>query len=241
VELSIVVPAHNEEARLPTTLNTLRNYGLGRTCEIVLAVDIKSNDKTVPIAEAFANNTSSVRLVEVTSRGKGHALMAGIRAATGDIALTADADLAVDPTQFEKFVEVARTGAIAIGSRYIPGAERIDEPGSKLPWSRLVLGRAFNLAVRTFLVPGIRDTQCGFKAFPREIALDLFRDLQSYGWIFDVEFLARARASGHPITEVPVTWRHHQGSSVRPWNHAGTIAAELWSVYRRLGRSARPN
>jgi glycosyltransferase involved in cell wall biosynthesis len=218
----------------------LRGYSLRRTCEIVLAVDIQSDDKTVPIAEAFANNTSSVRVVEVASRGKGHALMTGIRAATGDITLTADADLAVDPTQFERFVEVARSGAIAIGSRYIPGAKRVDEPGSKLPWSRLVLGRTFNLVVRTFILPGIRDTQCGFKAFRREIALELFRDLQAHGSIFDVELLARARASGHPITEVPVTWRHHHGSSVRPWSHGSAIGAELWSVYRRLGRSAPP-
>jgi dolichyl-phosphate beta-glucosyltransferase len=240
VDLSIVVPAHNEEARLPSTLETLGEYSAGRDCEIVVATDVQSGDNTVAIAESFASRTSSIRVVEVPSRGKGHALMTGIRAAAGDITLTADADLAVEPAQFERLVEVARSGAIAIGSRYIPGAKRIDEPGSRLPLSRLVLGRAFNLVVRAFILPGIRDTQCGFKAFRRETVQELFGDLQAQGWIFDVELLARARARGYPIKEVPVTWRHHHGSSVRPWRQGRSIGAELWSVYRRVGRSAPP-
>ena len=240
MELSIVVPAHNEEARLPATLQTLSDYIAGRDCEIVVATDVQSADNTVAIAESFASRTPSIRVVEVPSRGKGHALMSGIRAATGDIALTADADLAVEPVQFEGLVDAARTGAIAIGSRYIHGAKRIDEPGSKLPLSRLILGRAFNLVVRAFILPGIRDTQCGFKAFPRVVVQELIEGLQAQGWIFDVELLARARARGHPITEVPVTWRHHHGSSVRPWRHASSIGAELWGVYRRVGRSAPP-
>ena len=240
MELSIVVPAHNEEARLPATLERLREYSVGRDCEIVVATDIQSDDNTVAIAESFASRTPSIRVVEVPSRGKGHAVMTGIRASAGDIALTADADLAVEPVQFEKFVDAARSGAIAIGSRYIPGAKRIDEPGSKLPLSRLILGRTFNLVVRAFILPGIRDTQCGFKAFPREVVQELIQDLQAQGWIFDVELLARARERGHPIEEIPVTWRHHHGSSVRPWRHASSIGAELWSVYRRVGRAAPP-
>jgi hypothetical protein len=149
--------------------------------------------------------------------------------------LTADTDLAVDPGEFDTIVAVARTGAIGIASRSVAGARRIGEP---LP--RFVIGRAFNAVSRALVLPGIRDSQCGFKAFPRDVGLELLRAMRSRGWVFDVEFLAMARLRGIDVHEMPVTWRYGHESTVRPLRDAGSVLRELWDVYRRLGRVRAP-
>jgi dolichyl-phosphate beta-glucosyltransferase len=165
------------------------------------------------------------------SRGKGYALLTGIEAASGEIVLTADADLAVEPDQFESLIAASSAGSIAIASRSVDGAKRIDEP-----LMRYVLGRAFNALVRWLVLPGIRDSQCGFKAFHRDPIRSVLADARTGGWVFDVEFLALARRHGFSIKEIPVRWFYRHGSTVRPLRDAPGVISELWRLRRTVGR-----
>ena len=232
LDLSIVVPARQEAARLPDTIDRLLRFLDARgTGELILAVDQASEDGTVAIAQEAEQRDTRVRHTPVHSRGKGHAVIAGAGSATGRVVLIADADLSVDPSQFESLVEPASRGALAIATRNAPGAERLDEP-----ITRFLLGRLFNLVTRSIVLPGVRDSQCGFKAFPREEGLALLRSVRSGGWAFDVEFLAQARRNGLRIREVPVRWRYGHESTLRPLRDAAGIVRELWDIRRRLGR-----
>ncbi len=230
--LSLVVPAHNEAERLPPTVERLVQFcnDHGST-ELVLAVDVQSEDETVVIAEKLATDVPFMRVTEVTSRGKGHAILAGLEAATGEMALMVDCDLAVAPEEFPKLIEVAETGAVAIASRSVPGARRIGEP-----LLRYAIGRIFNTAVRAAILPRVRDTQCGFKAFRRDTGLELLRQVRTRRWVFDVELIALALKQGVEVIEVPVTWYYRHGSKVQPLRHAVGVGSDLWTVWRHVGR-----
>lgn len=218
--LTVVIPAYNEERRLPATLQAVQAYLRQQPyASEILVVDDGSSDATVAVAAAFPG----VQVLQRDHRGKGFAVRAGALAATGHYILLCDADLATPIEEWEKlWQQLARGHAVAIGSREGIGATRIGEP-----WYRHLMGRAFNLIVQSVAVGGIQDTQCGFKALRRHAAQDLFQRVRVYGddapavsgaavTAYDVELLFLARRQHYPIAEVPVSWHYGDETKVDP-------------------------
>ncbi|NTW00280.1 MAG: glycosyltransferase family 2 protein [Oscillochloris sp.] len=218
--LSIVIPAYNEEARLPATLASVTSYlAQQHYSSEVLVVDDGSSDGTVSTAE----HQPGVRVLRRDHRGKGFAVRAGALAARGSYILLCDADLAVPINEWEKvYAQLVSGYDVVIGSREGLGASRQGEP-----WYRHVMGRVFNLIIRSVALSGINDTQCGFKALSRAAAQDLFRRVQIYGdnapiihsaavTAYDVEVLFLARRCGYRIAEIPVRWHYGTETKVSP-------------------------
>lgn len=248
--LSIVVPAYNEGTRLPATLPALAAYAARFPGGAeVLVVDDGSSDGTAAVAERFAppedNQAWKLRVLREPHRGKAAAVRAGVLHASGDYVLFCDADLATPVEEFDRFLPWLERGyEVVIGSREGAGAVRQAEP-----FYRHVMGRVFNRLVQLLVVPGIEDTQCGFKCFTRPAAQQIFTRVRLYGegarrvkgsmvTAFDVEILYLARRLGYRVQVVPVRWRYVPGSKVRPV--ADTLRM-VWDVlrvwaYGRFGR-----
>ena len=206
--LSVVVPALNEEDRLPRTLERITSH-LGRRggAYEVLVVDDGSRDATAARAEA----AGAVVLRNDGNRGKGFAVRRGMLAARGARRLMTDADLSTPIEELDRLSARMDEGCdVVIGSRAMAGA-RIEV---RQPWYRENSGRLFNLFVRALAVPGVRDTQCGFKLFSAAAARDVFSAARLDGFSFDVEALFLARQKGYRIAEVPVRWRNDAASRV---------------------------
>ncbi|GAA3813160.1 dolichyl-phosphate beta-glucosyltransferase [Streptomyces chiangmaiensis] len=239
VDLSVVVPAHNEERRLGPTLDAIVGYlgaNEGRFGEWeVLVVDDGSTDGTRDVVTAASGRDRRVRLVtSPDNHGKGHALRLGVLASRGRRVLVTDADLATPIEELEALAKALAEGpSAAIGSRSAPGAT-IERHQSRI---RELLGRAGNLLIRRIAVPGIRDTQCGFKLFHGDRAREAFAASRLHGWGIDVEILQHFRRSGWPVAEVPVRWAHQPGSKVRPQDYA-RVLAELAALKVRSVRPA---
>lgn len=232
-DYSIIIPAYNEAIRLPASLARLRSYLAGeRATAQVIVVDDGSQDATAAVAMGAAANWPALRLLRTPHQGKGGAVRAGIAAAAGTYVVLCDADLSVPPEELRALS--ARRGNpddIIIGSRQAPGARRYNEP----PY-RHIMGRGFNLLVRLLLVPGIQDTQCGFKWLRRDIAAELCRLQVLDGWGFDAELLFLARTRGYRIVEVPVPWYFVAGSRVRPIANSLTMLCDIARVRLRAWR-----
>ncbi|HEV2235572.1 MAG TPA: dolichyl-phosphate beta-glucosyltransferase [Ktedonobacterales bacterium] len=235
--LSLVIPAYNEAARLPTTLDALAAYFAGQPYGVeVLVVDDGSADATAAVARARAATWPAVRLLTLPHRGKGSAVRAGVLAARGEYILLCDADLSMPIAELGKFLpERMRDRAIAIASREGPGARRFDEP-----FSRHLMGRVFNLAVRLLVLPGIQDSQCGFKCLRGEAGRALAAAQTLDGWGFDVEWLALARHWGWRIAEVPILWYCSPSSRVRPLRDSWAMLGDVLTVRRALRRGRYP-
>lgn len=210
--LSVVIPAFNEEARLPRSLERLRAFLDARgTGYEILVVDDGSRDATVATAQAAARGSALRVLAGGKNRGKGHAVRRGMLAAVGERRLMTDADLSTPIEEIVKLEAALDAGAdVAIGSRAVAGA-RIEVRQGAL---REAAGRTFNRLVRLLLLPGIQDTQCGFKLWRAEAALEAFTPLRLDGFSFDVEALYIARRRGRRIAELPVVWRNDAASRV---------------------------
>jgi dolichyl-phosphate beta-glucosyltransferase len=209
--LSVVIPAYNEISRLPATLAHLREWLSTRDGETeILVVDDGSTDQTAEAARE-AGGEGLVLLRHEPNRGKGYAVRRGMLAARGRRRLMTDADLSTPIGELSRLEEELDEGAdIAIGSRAIAGA-RIEV---HQPAYREAMGRLFNRVVQTLLLPGLQDTQCGFKLFSASAAEDAFGACRLDGFSFDVEALYVARRRGLRIVEVPVTWRNDAASRV---------------------------
>jgi dolichyl-phosphate beta-glucosyltransferase len=236
VDLSIVVPAYNEELRLPPTLAKLKAF-LDRQplrYEIVV-VDDGSKDNTIGVTEAAMATIPSLRLVkQVPNRGKGAAVRRGMLEARGQIRVMCDADGSMPPEELPKLLApiVSCQAEIAIGSRYVEGAKT----GVKQPFYRVLWSRLCNRVIQKSLVPGVRDTQCGFKAFTAEAARDLFRYGRIDGWAFDLEILALARRRGYSIAEIGVEWKDDGRSRVNPLKDMWKVISEALTIRRNLRR-----
>ncbi|MFF8844917.1 dolichyl-phosphate beta-glucosyltransferase [Streptomyces sp. NPDC015127] len=238
VDLSVVVPAYNEEARLGPTLDAIGAY-LRADPERwgsweVIVVDDGSTDATAKIAQEAAAEEPRIQLVSSpANRGKGHALRLGVLASYGRRVLFTDADLAAPIDELARLDdELAATGAAAaIGSRAHPEA-RIEVRQRRL---REWLGRMGNRLIRLVAVSGIRDTQCGFKLFDGDKARAAFADSRLTGWGIDVEILRFFRRAGWRVTEVPVRWSHVDGSKVGPADY-GKVLLELLRLRTRAVR-----
>jgi dolichyl-phosphate beta-glucosyltransferase len=209
--LSIVIPAYNEARRLPETLARVHRW-LGSTTlrtEIVV-VDDGSTDRTAEAARAAGGEGIKV-LRHEPNRGKGYAVRRGMLAATGERRLMTDADLSTPIEELPRLMRELDHGAeVAVGSRAVAGA-RIEV---HQPFYREALGRIFNRVVRLLLLPGLKDTQCGFKLFTDRAAEEAFGACRLDGFSFDVEALFIARRRGRRIAEVPVVWRNDEASRV---------------------------
>jgi glycosyltransferase involved in cell wall biosynthesis len=211
--LSVIIPAHNEEARLPPTLKAVDAY-LARQPypSEVLVVENGSQDLTAVVTEAFAADHPRVRLIREHGRGKGLAVRRGMREALGDYRFICDADLSMPIEEVSKFLPPQLDDYdVAIGSREAPGARRYNEP-----LYRHLQGRAFSNLVKVLAMPGFEDTQCGFKCFRAEVVGDLFGVQVFDGMSFDVEVLYIARKRGYRIVEVPIDWYYRAESRVQP-------------------------
>jgi glycosyltransferase involved in cell wall biosynthesis len=213
--ISIVIPAYNEEKRLPATLERVNCYLARGGWEFseVLVVDDGSRDGTAAIAENFATGQPSIRVLRNPgNRGKGYSVRHGMLEAKGEWTLFSDADLSSPLEELEKLWSAAReTGAqVAIGSRALDRSLI----GVHQPMLRESAGKLFNLAVRAFTGLPFWDTQCGFKLFQTAAAGDIFRRQQLERFGFDVEVLFIARKLGYSVVEVPVRWNDVAGTKV---------------------------
>jgi dolichyl-phosphate beta-glucosyltransferase len=211
--LSVVVPCFNEEQRLPRTIEQVERYLDGKSApyELIL-VDDGSADGTRRVMDAAAKAHGAVRIEALPhNRGKGRALAIGVTAAKGDEILLTDADLSTPIEELDKLQAALDRGAgIAIGSRALRGS-RVEV---SQPIYRVLMGKAFNLVVQAVLLPGIWDTQCGFKLFRADVAHKVFAGLITDGFGYDPEVLYRARRQGVKIAEVPVVWRNSAPTKV---------------------------
>ncbi len=239
--LSIIIPAFNEEARIRSTLDQVITF-LGTrpySWEIVVADD-GSTDATASLVGELAEGRPELKLLRLPHRGKGWAVKHGMLAAAGEYRFLCDADLSMPIEQVERFLppQVGEV-VIVVGSREAPNSRRIGEP-----IHRHLMGRFYNWLARLMAVPGISDTQCGFKCFPGQQASFLFQRQRTNGFAFDVEILFLARQSGLKVTEVGIDWYFREESKVRPLLDSLVMTWDLIKIRwlhrrRRLGKLAR--
>jgi dolichyl-phosphate beta-glucosyltransferase len=225
--LSIVVPAYNEERRLPQTLPRIVDFLKAQDYPgEVIVVDDGSGDTTASVVEGIALEAPMVKLIRNEHRGKGYAVKTGVMAAQGDHIFLCDADLSMPIEEVANFLPPAlEEYDVAIGSREVEGARRYDEPGL-----RHLMGRVFNTLVRLLAVRGFQDTQAGFKCFTQEAAGEVFPYQTMDGWGFDVEILFIAQKRGYRIVEVPINWYYMTNSRVSPVGDSIRMFREILQV-----------
>jgi dolichyl-phosphate beta-glucosyltransferase len=232
--LSVIIPAFNEAARLPSTIRHIVEYLENRgTSYEILIVDDGSEDDTARLVESLAQGHPHLRLItSPCNMGKGAAVRRGMQGARGDYQLFADADGATPFEELARLEAALEQGAdLAIGSRALASHDNAYTVRAR-PY-RSLLGTVFNAMVRRLGVGDLSDTQCGFKLFRRSIARDLFSVSRVNGYAFDLELLYIARLRQYRIAEVPVNWTDQPGSKVRPWRDGLIMLSEFVKVRRR--------
>jgi dolichyl-phosphate beta-glucosyltransferase len=238
---SIVIPAYNESQRLGATLEKVLAYVRQQRWDAeIIVVNDGSRDNTAEIVRAFANNHSTVRLVENPgNRGKGYSVRNGILNSHGDIVVFSDADLSSPIEEMPKLLEALATGAdIAIGSRWL----RAELQTQRQSLHRQLFGRVFNLLLRIILGLQFKDTQCGFKAFTRRAAQTILPQQRIERWGFDPEILFLARKFGFRVVEVPVRWGHSGGTRINPLVDGARMFQEMFRIrwYDLTGKYGAP-
>lgn len=232
--LSVVVPAYNENDRIPATLTALREYldGAGEEYEVIV-VDDGSADQTVAFVEEVAASWPQMSVIALGHNlGKGAAVRAGMLAARGAHRLFSDADLSTPIDELPRLrARLTDDCQVAIASRALPGSSI----GVHQPGRREMMGRVYNRLVQLLVLPGLQDTQCGFKVFTSEAAIACFQPLRTMRFGFDAEVLLRARHKGWRIAEVPVRWNHKEDSRVSALRDSAGVLIDL--IRLRLRRS----
>ena len=233
--LSIVIPAHNEETRLPPSLAQINAYLQQQdySCEVII-VENGSKDRTFEVAREFADAFDHIRVIQSPDnlRGKGLAVKQGMLAAEGDWRFICDADLSMRIEDIARFLPPESNGFdLIIASREVPGAQRVDEPEF-----RHMIGRVNNWIIKAAALDDFEDTQCGFKMFNRLAALDLFGVQKMNGIGFDVELLYIAKRRGYKIKEVPITWYYDPYSTMRLWDDSINMLREIWDIRQNWRR-----
>jgi dolichyl-phosphate beta-glucosyltransferase len=235
--LSLVIPSRNESARLPATLKAVRAWldAAPRDAEVILVVE-KSTDDTADIARRQEAEDPRFRAIcNPQARGKGFAVKTGMLAAAGDIVFFMDADLSVPLRFVEAFLPSFAEADVVFASRQHP--ETVI-PISQ-PFFRVFYGRVFNLALRLCGATSFKDTQCGFKAFRREAAREVFSRLTLDGFGFDVEAMALAEALRLRIVERPVEWSDAPGTKVRALRDGTSAFFEAVRAAKRAQRAVK--
>ena len=213
IQLSIVIPAFNERKRLPKTIfETIRWCHKNLPSYEILIADDGSSDETVDIAKLFSTYIKNIRVIACPHLGKGAAVRMGMLNAVGRYVLFMDADGATPLGEIPKLMERIDNGYhIAVGSR------ALKDDGNTLVENRplrIIIGRAFNFITNIFAATGIKDTQCGFKMFKKEVVKNIFLRQKVNGFAFDVEIIFLAKRTSLQIAEVPVNWFDKEGSKV---------------------------
>ena len=237
-DLSVVMPAHNEGWRLPDSLAQLFTFLATQsyTAEVIV-VENGSSDDTCTVVERLMGVYPQLRLESVDRAGKGGAVRAGVLAAEGSVIFLCDADLSTPAAEIPRFMNrLSDDCDIVVGSREGIGAIRYGEPSY-----RHLMGRAFNSLVRRLAVTSIQDTQCGFKAFKKDVAKRLFSLQTLSGWAFDVEILYLARKLGYRIAELPVEWRFNDDTKVKALRDTRTMLFDILRIRMNdwMGRYAK--
>jgi glycosyltransferase involved in cell wall biosynthesis len=225
--LSIIIPAHNEEKRLPGTLEQIFQFLSQQpfTHEVVV-VENGSTDRTYEVAKEFASRHGNLTVIQ-SEKGKGAAVRRGMLAANGEYRFMCDADLSMPVDEIVKFIPPAlQNFDIAIASREAKGAVRYNEPSYR-HWG----GRGINFLIQTLILPGLNDTQCGFKCFRAEVARDVFQRQTLDGWSFDIELLYIARRHGYRIVEIPIHWYHFSDSKVSALRDAIRMISDIFRIH----------
>lgn len=225
--LSIVIPAHNEERRLPGTLEQVFAFldQQGYLAEVVV-VENGSHDNTYQIAQQYCEAHPSLRVIRVKQTGKGLAVRRGMLEARGTFRFMCDADLSMPVTEINRFLPPSLDGVdVAIASREEADSIRYGEPAY-----RHIGGRVINTMIRWLALPGLHDTQCGFKCFRAPVAEDLFRYQTVDGWSFDIELLYIARQRGYRIQELAIPWYYSADSRIQPVKDAIRMALDILKV-----------
>ncbi len=249
--VSLVVPAYNEEANIRRgALRDVMDYLSAQEFESeVIVVDDGSEDATAALVQEASGRWPGLHLLQVEHGGKAAAVSAGVAAARGRHVLFTDMDQSTPVGYVNDALRELDAGFdVVIGSRFMRGGVRLDEP-----WVRRLLGRVFSLLVRALLLPDIRDSQCGFKGFRRAVAQELFGGLLVFGQTdrrpkgprvtaFDVELLVQAKNRGYRVKEIPVTWRHAHTSRVDPIGEGLRMLRQVLAVWvnDRRGRYSPP-
>jgi len=230
--LSIIIPARNEETRLPRALGQVFAFleKQAYSCE-VLVVENGSQDRTLEMAREFTRSFPGLRILHEDLPGKGRAIRRGVLEASGDYRLIADADFSMPVDHINRFFPPACACDIAIASREAPGSYRYDEPGF-----RHLTGRVFNFWIRSLVLPGLQDTQCGFKCFRAAVAMDIFPLQTLTGWSFDVELLVIARRHGYSIVEIGIPWYYNSASKINVLHDSSRMFLDLLQIRRNLRR-----
>lgn len=221
--LSVVIPSYNEQKNIKrNVLDEVVHYLKKQkyTWEIILSDD-GSTDGTTSALHQFSKQDKRIRVVENIHAGKGPTVQSGMLKATGEWVLFTDFDQSTPISEIEKLLAYQDTHQVIIGSREIEGARR-----DKEPLHRHIMGKGFNILVQTLAIPGIHDTQCGFKVFRHDACQEIFSSLVVYGrskerhdaftGAFDVEALFLARKKGYKVKEVPIVWHHNETDRVSP-------------------------
>jgi glycosyltransferase involved in cell wall biosynthesis len=231
--LSIIVPAHNEEQRLPDTLEQIFSFleKQSFTAEVIV-VENGSNDKTLEVAQNFMGQHANLHVLQNDQRGKGLAIQRGIKEAKGEYLFMCDADLSMPIAEISKFIPPQLQNVdIAIASREAPGAVRYDEP-----YYRHFTGRVFNTLIRLLVLPTLQDTQCGFKCIRAAVAHDIFRYQTLTGWAFDVEMLFIARYHRYTVVEIPIHWYFNADSKISVLRDSLRMFLDLLVIRRNARR-----
>lgn len=231
--LSVIVPIHDEERRLPLCMARLMTYFSEQDYEMeIILVENGSQDQTLALAEQYAEANESIRVLHIAERGKGRAVRAGMLAAGGKWRFICDVDLSMPIEEIEKFLRFGDDPFdILIGTRQGAGAQRIGEPHY-----RHMMGRIATGIIKLFAFSRFEDTQCGFKMFRAAVANDLFSIQRVNGIGFDVELLFVAIRRGYRIAEIPITWYFDPDSRMRLFSDSLNLLREIWQIRQHARR-----
>lgn len=232
--VSIIVPAYNEEGRITKTLQAISGHFQRKKLSYeIIVVDDGSRDSTIAVVEKLRLPNLQVVTYGV-NRGKGYAVNYGVKSCHGEWILMADADNSTPISQFDNLWLQTDSYQVIIGSRYAKGSHIAIRQG--IP--RIVLGRMGNWLIRALILPGIKDTQCGFKLFSRRAAQEIFPLQTIWRWGFDMELLVIAKECGYKIKEVPITWLNDEQSRIQSSRVFTKTLLELLAIKKNslLGR-----
>ncbi len=227
IYLSIIIPAYNEATRLPASLEKIHAFLQTQSYDAeIVVVENGSTDDTFTLAQALQARVPNLAVVHEDRRGKGWAVRRGMQIAHGEYRFLCDADLSMPIDEIPRFFPPLLADApVAIASREAPGAVRYDEPEY-----RHIIGRVFNWIVRLLVLPGLQDTQCGFKCFRADVVEQVFPLITISGWTFDVEALFIARRLGYTVKEIPIPWYYNPHSNIRVLRDSLQMGTDLLKI-----------